>query len=328
MWGMWIDYFLLLMLGGVPWQTFYQRILATRTGKQSQVLSFAGGLGCVIMVIPAIIIGIIAKGTDWPMTEYGKEIIDDDKKMVLPLVLQYLTPPWVAFLGLGAVSAAVMSSADSSVLSSSSMFANNLYKTIIRRKASDREVLWVMRGAVLVVGTIACLIAIRGKSITELFYLCSDFVYVMLYPQLTLAVHYPHLVNTYGSVVAYFVGFILRVLGVAGIPVMIEFPYYVDGVQYFPFRTLAMLVTFATMLLFSMAARKLYDAGHIKDYIGAFDRDNQPVVVATTKGHGGIEGVDNPGMDVSSEKTAGGGMNSVVERRKDSGHPGVEMERL
>jgi Na+/proline symporter len=43
--------------------------------------------------------------------------------MILPMVLQYLTPDFVSFFGLGAVSAAVMSSADSSVLSASSMFA-------------------------------------------------------------------------------------------------------------------------------------------------------------------------------------------------------------
>ena len=38
--------------------------------------------------------------------------------MILPLVLQHLTPSFVSFVGLGAVSAAVMSSADSSYLRS------------------------------------------------------------------------------------------------------------------------------------------------------------------------------------------------------------------
>ena len=57
----------------------------------------------------------------------------DDTRMILPMVLKYLTPGFVAFFGLGAVSAAVMSSADSSVLSASSMFARNVYKLIIRQ---------------------------------------------------------------------------------------------------------------------------------------------------------------------------------------------------
>ena len=55
-----------------------------------------------------------------------------DPRFIIPLVLQYLTPPVVAVIGLGAVSAAVMSSADSSMLSSSTMFAQNVYKPVFR----------------------------------------------------------------------------------------------------------------------------------------------------------------------------------------------------
>ena len=77
---------------------------------------------------------------DWNATEYRDigtvPIPDEDLNLVLPLVLQYLTPPAVAFIGLGAVSAAVMSSADSSILSASSMFARNVYKLIFRQKVS------------------------------------------------------------------------------------------------------------------------------------------------------------------------------------------------
>ena len=53
------------------------------------------------------------------------------------MVLQYLTPTAVSFVGLGAVSAAVMSSADSSFLSASSMFARNVYKLIFRQNVSN-----------------------------------------------------------------------------------------------------------------------------------------------------------------------------------------------
>lgn len=59
-----------------------------------------------------------------------------ETSMILPMVLQYLTPDFVSFFGLGAVSAAVMSSADSSVLSASSMFARNVYKLIFRQRVS------------------------------------------------------------------------------------------------------------------------------------------------------------------------------------------------
>ena len=78
---------------------------------------------------------------DWEQTAlYDKasnETLVVDKSMILPLVLQYLTPTAVAFIGLGAVSAAVMSSADSSILSASSMFAHNIYKLIFRQQVMN-----------------------------------------------------------------------------------------------------------------------------------------------------------------------------------------------
>ena len=92
------------------------------------------------MAVPPVLIGGIAKATNWTETDYVLEhnktvpIPKDDTRMILPMVLKYLTPPFVAFFGLGAVSAAVMSSADSSVLSASSMFARNVYKLIFRQK--------------------------------------------------------------------------------------------------------------------------------------------------------------------------------------------------
>ena len=75
---------------------------------------------------------IFLSSTDWGATDYPDTLPIPEKNhvLLLPLVLQYLTPTPVAVIGLGAVSAAVMSSADSSILSSSSMFARNIYKPI------------------------------------------------------------------------------------------------------------------------------------------------------------------------------------------------------
>lgn len=71
----------------------------------------------------------------WNQTSYGSLAPKDrdESDMILPIVLQHLCPSYISFFGLGAVSAAVMSSADSSILSASSMFARNIYQLAFRQ---------------------------------------------------------------------------------------------------------------------------------------------------------------------------------------------------
>ena len=112
--------------------------------------------------------------SDWNKTDYDHILIDgtlptEDIRMILPIVLQYLTPQYVAFFGLGSVSAAVMSSADSSVLSAASMFSRNVYKLIFRPKASQTEILWVMRIAIFIVASLATGMALTIKTIYGLW---------------------------------------------------------------------------------------------------------------------------------------------------------------
>ncbi|CAM1313536.1 Uncharacterised protein g6293 [Pycnogonum litorale] len=272
-----IDNFSLLLFGGIPWQVYFQRVLSAKTATQAQVMSFAASFGCLIMVLPAILIGAIGKATDWSKTAYGHDLSSEDVASVLPLVLQYLTPTAVSFFGLGAVSAAVMSSADSSILSCSSLFSRNVYKLVIRNKATDKEIIWVMRISILASGVIATSIALSAKSIYALFFICSDLVFVMLFPQLLCALHFPHYVNTYGSSIAYFLSFILR--GLTGdtllkLPAVIKLPYFDEQHgQLFPFRTLIMLIGLCSLFLFSALFSWLFNAGKISkkyDFLKCF----------------------------------------------------------
>ena len=70
---------------------------------------------------------------------------------ILPLLLQHTTNPIISCIGIGTVSAAVMSSADSSILSSASMLSRNIYKIIIRKGASEKEILLVLKLAIFIV---------------------------------------------------------------------------------------------------------------------------------------------------------------------------------
>jgi len=128
-------------------------------------------------------------------------------------------------------------------------------------QASTREVLCVMRIAIFLVGAIATVMALTVDSVYTLWSLCSDVVYVTLFPQLCCVIYIPN-TNTYGSFVGFLVGILLRVLGgeeSLGIPVVIQYPYYsVDDGQRFPFRTLAMICAFACIIVVSYVMRALF----------------------------------------------------------------------
>ncbi|KKL05260.1 hypothetical protein LCGC14_2607830, partial [marine sediment metagenome] len=170
---LWFDTALLLILGGIPWQAYFQRVLASANEKAAVRLSYLAGIGCAVMAVPAVIIGAAGSVVDWSTMPSGPPA---DAAHILPHVLQHLTPPAVATIGLAAVAAAVMSSADSSILSASSMFVWNVYRPLLRPGASNREMRCVLRVAVVAVGTAGTALALCVQSVYALWYLCADFV--------------------------------------------------------------------------------------------------------------------------------------------------------
>ncbi|CAF1365430.1 unnamed protein product [Adineta ricciae] len=237
---------------------YFQRVLSAKSAKKAMYLSFCAAVGCIVLAMPPVLIGAIAKSTNWTMTDYdiNKDIRSPEAtKLILPLVLLHLCPKFVAFVGLGAVSAAVMSSADSSVLSASSMFARNVWKLVFRNQASEREVLLVMRIGIFLVGAGAAGIGILVSSIYVLWYLCSDLVYVILFPQLLCVVYVPH-TNTYGSLSAYILGFVFRIL--IGEP-SLNIPTVISFGRYIPPKTLCMIISLLTTLIVSFVAKILFE---------------------------------------------------------------------
>ena len=76
---------------------------------------------------------------------------------------------------LAAIIAASMPTADSQLLVAASSFASDLYKPIIRKNASNKEMLWVSRIIVLVIAVIAYFIASsKGKAAQAIMDLVSN----------------------------------------------------------------------------------------------------------------------------------------------------------
>jgi high affinity choline transporter 7 len=250
-WGwQWSDMGLLLMLGGIPWQVYFQRVLACRDERTAIRFSILAGFGCVLAAAPAVVIGMAGAVADWSAVPGGGP---SHPALVLPYALKYLTPPLIAVIGLAAVAAAVMSSVDSSILSASSLFSWNILRPLAGNLAGERFTL-ATRVSIVGFGVLATLLALSVQSVYTLWFLCGDLVYTILFPQLVAALYF-RWSNQWGAVSGALVGLVLRIGGgepLLGVPAIIPYPMNDPelGVL-FPFRTVAMLTSLLAIGLVS-----------------------------------------------------------------------------
>lgn len=253
----WWDYALMLIFGGIPWQVYFQRVLSAKNEQTAQNLSILAGVICLLAAIPPVVIGVVGSAADWTAVAGSAPA---NSLEILPYVMRYTTPGWVATIGLGAVAAAVMSSADSSILSSASMASWNVYRPLVHPDVTTKTLAKVIKRCIWIVGIAALLIALQVKSIYALWFLCSDFVYCLLFPALATALFYKR-ANAYGALAGLFVAAFLRFGGgdvTLGLPAFLPYPI-LDAAEelengqriaiLFPFRTFAMTMGLVTNIL-------------------------------------------------------------------------------
>lgn len=108
----------------------------------------------VITLLAAIVIAYLGR------IIVGAELLPiGAQKLVFVRLARTLFPGFIAGILLAAIIAASMSTADSQLLVASSSFTSDIYKPLIRKNASEKELLWVGRLIVIIVAIIAFFIA-------------------------------------------------------------------------------------------------------------------------------------------------------------------------
>lgn len=107
----------------------------------------------------AVVVGLvgIAAFADTPLEGA------DTEKIFIHLVQGFLHPV-PAGICLAAILAAIMSTADSQLLVSSSVLAEDFYKGFLGKRATDRGLVWIGRGAVVLIAVIASALALDPDS--------------------------------------------------------------------------------------------------------------------------------------------------------------------
>ncbi len=236
----WWDTSFMLILGGIPWNCYFQRVFSSKTSGIARNQSIFAGIITILMTIPPLILGMEA-------VVYWKGNLTEPALSV-PLLFENLVPRWVALFGLAAIVGAVTSSFSSSILSAGSMFSWNWYLRLISPKSNLNKASSIIRIAILVLGSAAVFIALKVQSVQALWYFTSDLVFVLLFPQLVMAL-FDKKANRTGSMVAFFVSLFLR--GCGGEP-LFDIPALVHYPEWWPTRVVAAM---AGLILLPLVSR-------------------------------------------------------------------------
>ena len=141
--------------------------------KKSAIVAIAW---VVLSLGAVVLIAVLARMLVVDNVPVGELLLAGDKQsMVFVQLSRMLFPAFVAGLLLSAIIAASMSTADSQLLVASSSFTSDIYKPLLRKKASERETLWVGRGVVIVIAVVAFFIASsKGKGAQAIMDLVSN----------------------------------------------------------------------------------------------------------------------------------------------------------
>ncbi len=88
----------MILLGGIPWQPYYQRALSLRSPAQVRSLSLLAAASSACFVVPPVILGVVAKTTPRLAEE-----LQDSPSAVLPVTVHRETPYLVSMLCLAAI---------------------------------------------------------------------------------------------------------------------------------------------------------------------------------------------------------------------------------
>ena len=109
-------------------------------------------------------------------TDLSKELLASGKQsLVFVELARDVFPAFIAGLLLAAIIAASMSTADSQLLVAASSFTSDIYKPLLRKNASNKEVVWVSRLVVIAISVVAYFIASsEGKAAQAIMDLVSN----------------------------------------------------------------------------------------------------------------------------------------------------------
>ncbi|MGF1774846.1 sodium/proline symporter PutP [Vibrio wakamikoensis] len=136
------------------------RFKASRSNKDLTTARRIAVIWSGLSMIGALLVGVV--GLVY-ITNTGGDVLADGEKIFM-LLVNALFHPVIAGILLAAILAAIMSTADSQLLVSSSALAEDFYKQVINKDATSEQVVMVGRVGVVLLSVIALVLAMTPDS--------------------------------------------------------------------------------------------------------------------------------------------------------------------
>ena len=154
---------IITILSGLGWGFGYfgmphilVRYISIKSEKEMKRSQIVGSIWTGLILTMATIVGLVGR-------QYLGGGLEDSSQVFISMV-RGVFPALIAGILLSAILAASMSTADSQLLASSSAFSSDVYKPMLRKNASDKEMLWAGRFMVIIIAVVALFIALNPNS--------------------------------------------------------------------------------------------------------------------------------------------------------------------
>jgi Na+/proline symporter len=156
-----------MMLGSIPQQDVFQRVMSANTEKAATHGTVIGGSAYILF---AFVPMFLVASALLIMPEQAAELLQEDPQKVLPTLVMTRMPLVMQVLFFGALLSAIKSCASATLLAPSVTFTENIWRQFRPEHISDREKLLTMRISVLVfaAGVLVYSIKMEGTPIYEL----------------------------------------------------------------------------------------------------------------------------------------------------------------
>jgi solute:Na+ symporter, SSS family len=164
-WLFWLGSAITIMIGSIPQQDVFQRVMSAKDANTAVKGPIIGGLSYLAFAFVPIFIGTAAFIV---MPEVAAQLAREDTQRILPTLVMERMPVWLQVMFFGALLSAIMSTASATLLAPSTTFVENILKNFVR--LPDQRELRAMRITVFVftLCVLAYSIAMEGTQIYDL----------------------------------------------------------------------------------------------------------------------------------------------------------------